>query len=1045
MCGAILAQESQVSRAHPRYLENSQLFSNTYIKEGRGRIQTRLMGERGLSKLLGLSTLPKTLGSSDSFSKKANPPERGDSHFPERGRHRTRSRQRDRGRRRRRSDRENNTPRSETNRSRRTDEGQRKVSEDDSWEKIPGSEFQLGATSGVIAAGAWGARLEIAGMIEAGCSKGQLLRMIRSGEERLVPLRLEVPKGGVCPSERGHFREGSYSPGSLTGRKRSRTRSAAGPPFEHPRDDVAEEEVKQLLEDEGDNIDDVIAEQKLILSTLARGEDDPPWRSSQTLSKESLYSSGGKVSGGLRMEAPPVTFAKKASPPPNLSKVVRQSTPSLPPPTREEVDEQLPTFSRKAKPPPPGTLPEPTKMGLPPVARGGKGGNTKNDTLEARELEDLKKFASESVEIFESMEVLGIQMDLARYVRVNKGIDKDKFLLHTAPSRASTGLRYVRVMKGLMAWVEGFDPIPAEEQPSPLECLRLVEYTELLLQKRVGFNTPQALLFAIDFFSKAFGFNPTGADWNRAKRLAMRYKKSKPGLSNRAPLFGKETLKALEDIVLNDLFESTPRIAAGKLRLCCQASIRYDDLLHTPLSSLEWVRRKGGTTVVAVRAKSTQGKNKARPWIASLMGTCQENDKWLCTLLEMVVDIHGSTWKVDDHFGKDVSRDHEGFTRKPRKPPRIENDVAVVKKALKMYEKDGGSPGITDREIDLLRWHGGKAITLTSLMQHLELDPKMIRLAGDWAAKEDTMPDTYLREAQLLVLRGKESCLSYLRSGGDFCSLVSGGLVGSGPPTGDGENKTGSESHGDPDVATIDAPAPSADEVRLRTSARLAGARAEYQGFPGKALCSAFWDCGFDSSGSPLVEVAEAETRCPDVPAEEIQKLLEPNNPSDDVYVLYSFDGAAKVVKTEPTEDGGEAASGVIDLKVKGPEPMDAVMEDDDDDQEGRTLRFAMVAKPTPSSKLHLPTTGSDGSQSTLAIPTPKCGAKGDYSFVMASEAIDPATDLCIRCFGHKSEKSCGKLCSVKTKVGDDVYRCARRCSTDCTESGVHLCHVHGF
>ena len=150
MCGAILAQESQVSRAHPRYLENSQLFSNTpggniYIKEGKGRIQTRLMGERGLSKLPGLSTLPKTLGSSDSFSKKANPPERGDSHFLERGRHRTRSRQRDRGRRRRRSDRENNTPRSETNRSRRTDEGQRRRSPDrnSDWEQPQESSPQV--------------------------------------------------------------------------------------------------------------------------------------------------------------------------------------------------------------------------------------------------------------------------------------------------------------------------------------------------------------------------------------------------------------------------------------------------------------------------------------------------------------------------------------------------------------------------------------------------------------------------------------------------------------------------------------------------------------------------------------------------------------------------------------------------------------------------------------------------------------------------------------------------------------------------------------
>ena len=447
----------------------------------------------------------------------------------------------------------------------------------------------------------------------------------------------------------------------------------------------------------------IIAEQKLILSTLAGKDDEPPWISS-SLQLESLYSSGSKVATGLRMEAPPVSFNKKASPPPKSCGVAKRPALASPPPVPRADDDALPTFTRKAKPPPPGILPEPTKVKAAPTPRGGGGGENVN-SLEAREREDLKKFVTESLQVFEGMEVLGIQMDLTRYVRAGKGIDKDKFLLHTAPNRASTGLRYVRVMKGIMAWVEPFDPIPAEEQPSPLECLRLVEYIELLMQKGAGFNTPQTLLFAVDYFSKAFGFNPTGADWNRAKRLAMRYKKSKPGLANRAPLFGKETLRALEDIVLNDLFTTTFRIAAGKLRLCCQASIRYDDLMHTPIANLEWVRRKGGMTVVAVRARSTQGKNKARPWIASLMGTCPENDKWLCVLLEMVLDIHGSTWKVDDHFGKDISRDHEGFTRKP---PRLETDVAVVKEALKMYATDGGTPGMTNREIDLLRWHGGK-------------------------------------------------------------------------------------------------------------------------------------------------------------------------------------------------------------------------------------------------------------------------------------------------------------------------------------------------
>lgn len=160
------------------------------------------------------------------------------------------------------------------------------------------------------------------------------------------------------------------------------------------------------------------------------------------------------------------------------------------------------------------------------------------------------------------------------------------------------------------------------------------------------------------------------------------------------------------------------------------------------------------------------------------MAVSPDRDSWLAVLVDMVLVVHGTCWMEDDHFGKKTTRDGEGFTRLPA---RLETDVFMVKEALKAFKSSGGDPGMTDQELDLLRWHEGKA-TLTTLMQHLELDPKMIRLAGDWSAKEDTMPDTYLREAQLMVLRGQESCMAYLRSGGDFGGLVSSGLVGSGPP-----------------------------------------------------------------------------------------------------------------------------------------------------------------------------------------------------------------------------------------------------------------------
>ena len=41
--------------------------------------------------------------------------------------------------------------------------------------------------------------------------------------------------------------------------------------------EVVDKEVGQLLEDEGGNLDDIIAEQKLILNDLAKRDDEPPW------------------------------------------------------------------------------------------------------------------------------------------------------------------------------------------------------------------------------------------------------------------------------------------------------------------------------------------------------------------------------------------------------------------------------------------------------------------------------------------------------------------------------------------------------------------------------------------------------------------------------------------------------------------------------------------------------------------------------------------------------------------------------------------------
>eukprot|EP00972_Heterocapsa_arctica_P070987 10488118-Heterocapsa_arctica.AAC.1 len=67
-----------------------------------------------------------------------------------------------------------------------------------------------------------------------------------------------------------------------------------------------------------------------------------------------------------------------------------------------------------------------------------------------------------------------------------------------------------------------------------------------------------------------------------------------------------------------------------------------------------------------------------------------------------------------------------------------------------------------------LRLHSSKP-TLTSLAMHQGEDPRAVRTQGGWKGnREDLMPDTYLRECQVLAICLQERCLQFLRSGGEI-------------------------------------------------------------------------------------------------------------------------------------------------------------------------------------------------------------------------------------------------------------------------------------
>ena len=844
--------------------------------------------------------------------------------------------------------------------------------------------WSLGATHGAVAYGAWAARIEIANMLEKKCDPGQIIELVDKGIEGDAPLKTDN-EGIPRFSDPVRIEDEVPSEGERTRR-----------PLE-PSEKFREEQIAAKLFPEMD-VDEVVEEQKAIMSALAtKGLETPPCVKKDTEVKTAVLKVDQTAPFGGSVGDP--TFRKKAQVPKDGRDTRRFSDLTAPDRSEElgdEVEEE--SFAKGAKPPPEGAhIEKPGTFGR----CSARPKTAEVESLAERERLDLEKFKMAALEIFKFYRVLDISMELTQWVG-DMRVDEAKFIFHVAPSRASTGLRYANLMNGHMSWLKG---IPGWDQGggTPLEKLRVVEYVESVVQSGMGRYTPSSFLFALDYFSKAFGFDPTGAQWRRSKMLAARYSKAKPGMADRAPQFSKETLLALEQLVLDEVVPLPERIAAGKLRLCCQASIRYDDLLHTPLSSLEWVRRKGEVAIVGVRARSTQGKVRARPWVASFMGASDLFDKWLNTLIGLVVNSHGRRWGADDHFGKEVNRAGDGFTAKPA---RMEPDVIAVKSGLSHLLAQGENVGLSKVQISMLRWHGAKS-TFTSLMQHLELDPRMIRLAGDWSSREDAMPDVYLREAQLLCLKGQEKCLYHLRLGGDFGGLVPAGLAGDGPPDEGGVGAQG--------VEKVDL---SKAEV--------------FEGVHASTLSDSFLDGVFDHAGTVCFDLVDEDKNFK--PDENIlDRFLEDPGKFEESYVVYDFE--------RPKAGAGlaEGAAAVETVAEKDLETPPMLREDDGEEDEGLTCSFVVAASGASTSKLHLPAVDKDDEGRLLQVAVPLCGLRGSFTYVGACEAIDPKTAPCVRCFGRR-DSSCGSLC--KYTVGD-AKRCTRRCAADCGESGIHLCHVH--
>ena len=248
------------------------------------------------------------------------------------------------------------------------------------------------ATSGLVAAGAWAARLEVANLLESGCPPEQLLALIRRGEESDIPLNLDWDaKETRGHSDRDADLRSNASLAECTASERFRSPR-------HPSKGASAVDSTRELGNlfEGESMEDIIAEQAAILSEIiiAKSKNDPPWMTAgpSEVGGANASSKGARGNTVLQMAATEPTFRKKSAPPPEGLKAAAKEGPKRI--YEPEMDsEELPSFRRKAMPPPPGVVPEPTKgPGQRPAQHPG--GGSAFHSLEARERDDLYRGSS---------------------------------------------------------------------------------------------------------------------------------------------------------------------------------------------------------------------------------------------------------------------------------------------------------------------------------------------------------------------------------------------------------------------------------------------------------------------------------------------------------------------------------------------------------------------------------------------------------------------------------------------------------------------------
>jgi len=661
-----------------------------------------------------------------------------------------------------------------------------------------------------------------------------------------------------------------------------------------------------------------------------------------------------------------------------------------------ESDVQADLNFKKTAAPPPLSDQDGDEAGVAPAALKMPGPPLKS--LSDKQVADRKAFGEKTMEIYLFLDGQKLDLDITSLISVpgpsNKPVvDMEKLMAYTVPRKARTGIRYANMMLRFIDFCKNERLFACAN----VTCLKFLEF---LKRENVGARTLEAARFAYKWYAKALGYDGAGMDWHRCKTLASDYTKEKAPEPDQADSYNTDFVRWLEGIILDESRHKADRAVAARCRICFGASIRHDDLLRTPLGRCEWIGQKGTNLMQGMRSRAADTKTGSRTFVVSYLGVCPEHDKWLSTAMELVLESHGATWQQDDHFGKSCTKDRLSFTSAPA---THQQDTWHIRILMIEALRDRGTSRFSEKEVRRFRWHGAKC-SLTSLMQHLNIDSRAIRHAGFWSSKVDTMPDVYLRHSQLLALNAQEQCLRHLRSGNEVVAII-------GTPISEGQKVFFAEH--DPTLPTelqggILSPSPAPSELG-----------------PVVLECSSYVVDNdvlpnFEADETNAARIRDAMAAYMDVPDQGQVPLetLESDRGPNDKYTESSDSDTTK--ESEPDALYGESAFLLFVLEVAG---------------EAKARR------------LHVMATGDRD------IPTARCGATTRrFQVVPCWDDLGENLQCCSRagCFGiipaEDRNGACAYPCNYLKQNDDQVlWRCSFRCSYKGCEKvdAGHRCSTH--